>query len=122
VFVVRGGEFMGLLACSAAQQGQISHGICPGCRANQLQGGAASKDRLARLAHNQEVVGSNPTPATNLSDPFEVAERSAEWIVAEVQEYLGRPAAARARIPVPLLKELLGRLKVARRQLEEILR
>lgn len=31
-----------------------------------LQGGAASKDRLARWAHNPEVVGSNPTPATNL--------------------------------------------------------
>lgn len=31
-----------------------------------LQGGAAPKGRLARLAHNQEVGGSNPSPATNL--------------------------------------------------------
>lgn len=30
-----------------------------------LQGGAASKDRSACVAHNHEVVGSNPTPATN---------------------------------------------------------
>lgn len=32
-----------------------------------LQGGAASKDRSARMAHNHEVVGSNPTPATSFA-------------------------------------------------------
>jgi hypothetical protein len=57
-----------------------------------------------------------------LTDPFAVAQRSAEWIVSEAQEYLSQSAYARARIPLPLLKELLGRLKVARRQLEAILR
>jgi hypothetical protein len=124
------GAFMGLSTCRAEQQGQVSHGICPACLAKRkpkvfpvgVQGGAASQDRSARLAHNQEVVGSNPTPATNLTDPFAVAQRSAEWIVSEAQEYLSQSAYARARIPLPLLKELLGRLKVARRQLEAILR
>ena len=32
-----------------------------------LQGGAASQDRSARHAHNVEVGGSNPSPATNLA-------------------------------------------------------
>lgn len=32
-----------------------------------LQGGAASQDRSARVAHNHGVAGSNPAPATNFS-------------------------------------------------------
>ena len=116
---------MGLQACSAEQHGQVSHGICPACRAEhfpeefpeELRDGAV----VARHAHNVEVAGSIPAPATNLSE-FAVAERSAEWIVREAQEYLHQAAYARARIPMPLLTELLGRLNVARRQLEAILR
>lgn len=48
-----------------------------GARANLMQGGAASKDRSARVAHNHEVAGSNPAPATNSPVAIQVVAQPA---------------------------------------------